>query len=72
MFADVFGTECAACRPQFMSGTHALTCALFGLLRPGDTLVSAAGTPYDTMLQVIGNAPVAAVVSSAGTSTPVQ
>ena len=60
VFADIFGTQAAACRPQFMSGTHALACVLFGLLRPGDTLVSAAGAPYDTMMQVIGNAPTAA------------
>lgn len=52
--ARVFGAEAAFCRPQIISGTHALTVALFGLLRPGDVLIYATGTPYDTLRPVIG------------------
>lgn len=44
----------ALVRPQFMSGTHTLTVALFGLLRTGDTLLAATGRPYDTLEGVIG------------------
>lgn len=54
IYADIFGTEDALVRLQFVNGTHAITSALFGCLRPGDTLVSAVGAPYDTMLGVIG------------------
>jgi cystathionine beta-lyase family protein involved in aluminum resistance len=54
VFADVFGCEDAVVRHTFVSGTHALTVALFGLLRPGDKLVSLTGTPYDTLQGVIG------------------
>ncbi len=54
IFAELMGAECALVRPQIASGTHALALALQGVLRPGDVLVSAAGTPYDTMQQVIG------------------
>lgn len=54
IFAQVFGAEDALVRTQFVSGTHALAVCLFGLLRPGDELISAAGEPYDTMDQVIG------------------
>lgn len=54
IYADIFGTEDALVRLQFVNGTHAITAALFGCLRPGDTLVSAVGAPYDTMLGVIG------------------
>ncbi|MBR2592282.1 MAG: methionine gamma-lyase family protein [Oscillospiraceae bacterium] len=54
VFAQVVGAEDALCRPQFMSGTHTLTVALFGLLRTGDTLLAATGRPYDTLLPVIG------------------
>lgn len=54
IFASVFGCEAAAVRMQIVSGTHAISCALFGVLRPGDRLVSVTGTPYDTMRQVIG------------------
>lgn len=53
VFAQVFGTTGALVRHQFVSGTHALTVALFGVLRPGDLLLSASGTPYDTMESVI-------------------
>ena len=48
------GAEDALVRPQFMSGTHTLTVALFGLLRAGDTLLAATGRPYDTLEGVIG------------------
>ena len=54
VFAEVFGTEDALVRHNFVSGTHALTVALFGILRPGDTMVSVTGKPYDTMEEVIG------------------
>ncbi len=54
IYADVFGTEDALVRIGFVNGTHAIGTALFGALRPGDTLVCATGLPYDTMLQVIG------------------
>ncbi len=56
VFADVFKAEKALVRIHFASGTHTLACCLFGNLRPGDKLVSVAGTPYDTMLEVIGTA----------------
>ena len=54
IYADIFGTEDALVRMGFVNGTHAITCALFGCLRPGDVLVSAVGAPYDTLLGVIG------------------
>lgn len=54
VFARVFGAEQAAVRVQFVSGTHAIACALFGVLRPGDELLSVAGAPYDTLEEVIG------------------
>lgn len=54
IFADVMGAEAAAVRVQFVSGTHAITCALFGVLRPGDELLAVAGAPYDTLEEVIG------------------
>ena len=54
IYADIFGTEDALVRVQFVNGTHAISCALFGALKPGDILVSAVGAPYDTMLGVIG------------------
>ncbi|MCH5161376.1 MAG: methionine gamma-lyase family protein [Clostridiales bacterium] len=53
LYADVFGTETAIVSPMIASGTHALTIALFGLLRPGQTLLFATGTPYDTLNDVI-------------------
>mgnify|MGYP004636475413 FL=1 len=52
--ARVMGAESALVRSQFMSGTHTLTVALFGLLRAGDTLLAATGRPYDTLEGVIG------------------
>ena len=54
VFARVTGSEDALFRHNFMSGTHALTVALFGLLRPGDKMVSVTGKPYDTLANVIG------------------
>lgn len=56
VWASVFGTEKALVRAQFVSGTHALATVLFGLLRPGDELLSVTGAPYDTMQTVIGHA----------------
>ena len=62
IFADLFGTEAAIVRPQIVSGTHAISLCLFGLTLPGDHILSATGTPYDTLEGVIGwgegNAPV--------------
>lgn len=54
VFAKVFGAEKAIVSPNIVSGTHALTVALFGLLKAGDTLVGATGAPYDTLQEVIG------------------
>lgn len=55
-FAQVFCAEKALVRIHFASGTHTLACALFGNLKAGDKLLSAAGAPYDTMQEVIGTA----------------
>ena len=60
IYAEVFGTEDAIVRVQFVNGTHALTAALFGMLRPGDVLLSVMGAPYDTLcssIGITGNAP---------------
>lgn len=54
IFKDVLGAEDALVRSQFISGSHALTVCLFALLRPGDTLLSISGKPYDTLDEVIG------------------
>lgn len=54
IYADIFKTEDSLVRVQFISGTHALTVTLFALLRPGDTLLSITGKPYDTLDEVIG------------------
>lgn len=54
VFAEVLGAEDCLVRNQFISGSHALTVAFFALLRPGDTLLSITGEPYDTLHQVIG------------------
>ena len=54
IYADIFGCEKALVRSGIVNGTHALTIGLFGLLRPGDTLLSVAGKPYDTLDEVIG------------------
>ena len=54
VFARVLGAEAAAVRLQFVSGTHAIAAALFGVLRPGDRMLSIMGRPYDTLEEVIG------------------
>ena len=54
IYAEIFKTEDALVRIQFVNGTHTISCALFGALRPGDVFVSAVGAPYDTLLGVIG------------------
>lgn len=54
VFASVLGSEDALVRSQFISGTHALTVALFAYLRPGDIMLSISGVPYDTLHEVIG------------------
>ncbi len=53
VYADVFGCEDALVRHSFVNGTHALSTALFGVLRPGDTLLCVTGEPYDTLTEVI-------------------
>jgi cystathionine beta-lyase family protein involved in aluminum resistance len=55
VFAQIMGAEAAAVRVQFVSGTHAIACCLFGILRPGDELLSVVGAPYDTLEEVIGH-----------------
>lgn len=57
IYAYVFDAEDALARHNFMSGTHTLTVALFGMLRPGDLMLSVTGTPYDTIQPVIGITP---------------
>lgn len=54
VYSSIFKTEAALVRCQFISGTHALTTCFFALLRPGDTLLSISGKPYDTLDSVIG------------------
>ncbi len=54
VFASVMQADAAAVRVQFVSGTHAIACALFGVLRPGDEMLAVAGPPYDTLEEVIG------------------
>ena len=56
LLSDALGCEYALVRPQIASGTHALALCLYGILRPGDTMLSAAGKPYDTLEEVIGTA----------------
>ncbi len=53
LYADVFHAESAVVSPNIVSGTHALTLMLFGVLRPGDKLIAASGMPYDTLTDVI-------------------
>jgi len=53
IYSEIFNTEDSLVRIQFVSGTHAITTMLFGLLRPGDTLLAATGKPYDTLDDVI-------------------
>lgn len=54
VYADVFGAEAALVRPQIISGTHAISTSLFGILRPGDELVYITGKPYDTLEEIVG------------------
>lgn len=54
IFAQVFGGEAALVRPQLVSGTHAIACCLYGLLRPGNKFLSVTGKPYDTLQMVLG------------------
>lgn len=54
VYADVFHTEAALVRPTIVNGTHALSLALTGVLRPGDELIYASGQPYDTLEETIG------------------
>lgn len=54
VYAKIFNTESALVRPHFVNGTHALATALFGNLRPNDTMMSVCGTPYDTLHNIIG------------------
>ena len=57
IYAEIFGAEDDLVRSQFISGSHALTVALFAYLRPGDTMLSISGLPYDTLHEVIGIVP---------------
>lgn len=54
VYSDIFKSEDSLVRSQIISGSHALTVTLFGLLRPGDTMLSITGKPYDTLDEVIG------------------
>ncbi|MBA2876447.1 methionine gamma-lyase family protein [Thermaerobacillus caldiproteolyticus] len=54
VYADVFGGEAGLVRPQIISGTHAISIALFGILRPGDELLYITGKPYDTLEEIVG------------------
>jgi cystathionine beta-lyase family protein involved in aluminum resistance len=54
VFAEIVGAESAAVRVQFVSGTHAIASCFYGVLRPGDELLSVVGAPYDTLEEVIG------------------
>ena len=55
IYASFFGAEAALVRPHFVSGTHAIGAAMLGNLKPGQHIISVCGTPYDTMLSVIGD-----------------
>jgi cystathionine beta-lyase family protein involved in aluminum resistance len=54
IYGDVFGGEAGLVRPQIISGTHAISIALFGVLRPGDDLLYITGKPYDTLEEIVG------------------
>jgi cystathionine beta-lyase family protein involved in aluminum resistance len=54
VFAQIMGAQRAIVRGQFVSGTHAIACCLFGVLRPGDEMLAVTGAPYDTLEEVIG------------------
>lgn len=66
IFADIFHSEDALVRNQFISGSHALSVCLFALLRPNDLLLSISGLPYDTMHEVIGITPNSSSLASFG------
>lgn len=66
IYAEIFQTEDALVRGQFISGTHALTVALFAMLRPSDTMLSICGKPYDTLDEVIGISPNPSSLASFG------
>ena len=68
VYADVFKAEAGLVRPQLISGTHALTVAFFGNLRPGDELLSVVGKPYDTLDSVIGILPESGSLAEFGIS----
>lgn len=68
IYSEVLGAEDALVRGQFVSGTHALTVCLFALLRPGDTMLSITGAPYDTLHEVIGIRENASSLKSFGVS----
>lgn len=68
VFADIFHTEDALVRSQITCGTHALTIALAGNLRPGDELLSPVGAPYDTLLGIIGIRPMKGSLNEYGVS----
>lgn len=53
VYAETFGAEAAIVRPQIISGTHAITLSLFGVLRPGDELIYITGKPYDTLQSIV-------------------
>ena len=54
VFAEIFGAEAGLVRPQFVSGTHAIACCLYGVLKPDSRLVSLTGRPYDTLQKALG------------------
>lgn len=54
IYAQIFGAEAALVRIHFVNGTHALTAAMFALVKPGDTILAVTGTPYDTLRSAIG------------------
>ena len=54
IYSEVFGGEAGLVRPQIISGTHAISIALFGVLRPGDELLYITGKPYDTLEEIVG------------------
>ena len=54
IYADVFGGEAGLVRSQIISGTHAISISLFGILRPGDELLYMTGKPYDTLEEIVG------------------
>ncbi len=68
IYSDIFDTEDALVRIQFVNGTHALSATLFGILRPGDKVISINGKPYDTLCGVIGINPNASSLDKWGVS----